>query len=68
MRDPEIVETKRQLDYLRIKKNNDYKNARNRYKKTVKSKKSAFIRKALSSKNSEEVWTTVNKILKPPVK
>ena len=42
--------------------------ARIRYKKTVRSKKASFLRKALSSRNPKEVWKTVHRLLDPPKK
>ena len=68
MQDPEIVRSKNHLEDLRKRKVNDtdeYRNVRNKHKRLVKNKKSSFIRKSLSSKNSKEVWQTIHRILKP---
>ena len=46
----------------------NYQTARNCYKKTIRSKKASFLRKALSSRNPKEVWETVHRILNPPKK
>ena len=46
----------------------NYQTARNCYKKTIRSKKASFLRKALSSRNPKEVWETIHRILNPPKK
>ena len=68
MQDPEIVQSRNQLEDLRKRKvteSDEYRKVRNNHKKIVKNKKSSFIRKSLSSKNSKEVWQTIHRILKP---
>ena len=44
---------------------NDFLNVRNKLKTKIKSAKSNFYRKALSSKTYSEVWKVIHKILKP---
>ena len=71
MKDESIVNLKTQLEHHRhkaraSKEENDWKNyqvTRNKLKKTIKTTKAAFLRKAMSSKNPKEVWSTVNRIL-----
>ena len=66
-----IMNLKTQLEHHRhktraCKEENDRKNyqvTRNKLKKTIKTTKVAFLRKAMSSKNPKEVWSTVNCIL-----
>ena len=75
LKDPEISKSKNVLDNLRIKSRDlnhsdltvrkNYQTARNRYKKTIRSKKASFQQKALSSRNPKEVWETVHRILDP---
>ena len=76
MKDPEIFKAKNVLDNLRTKSRDlnhseltirqNYQSARNRYKKTITSKKVSFLRKALSSHNPKEAWERVHRILDPP--
>ena len=78
MNDPEIISAKNTLEHLRTTSRDanhtdsnireTYREARNTYKKSITSKKSAFIKKTLSSKNSKEVWETVHRIINPPKK
>ena len=78
LKDPEISKAKNVLDNLRTKSHDlnhsnltvrqNYQTAGNRYKKTIKSKKASFLRKALSSRNPKEVRETVHRILDPPKK
>ena len=78
LKDPEISKAKDVLNNLRTKScdlnNSDltvrqnYQTARNRYKKTIRSKKASFLHKTLSSENPKEVWETVYRILDPPKK
>ena len=42
---------------------NNYRNTRNKLKKTIKETKANFLRKALSEKQPTKVWDTVNRIL-----
>ena len=71
MKDESIVNLKTQLEHHRhkaraSKEENDWKNyqaTRNKLKKTIKTTKVTFLRKAMSSKNPKEVWSTVNRIL-----
>ena len=71
MKDESILNLKTQLEHHRqkasaSKEENDRKNyqvTRNKLKKTIKTTKAAFLRKAMSSNNPEEVWSTVNHIL-----
>ena len=71
MKDESIVNLKTQLEHHRqkartSKEENGRKNyqvTRNKLKKTIKTTKAAFLRKAMSSKNPKEVWSTVNRIL-----
>ena len=75
LKDLEISKSKNVLDNLRIKSRDlnhsdltvrkNYQTARNRYKKTIRSKKASFQQKALSSRNPKEVWETVHRILDP---
>ena len=44
---------------------NDFRNVRNKLKTKIKSTKSNFYRKALSSKTSSEVWKVAHKIFNP---
>ena len=44
---------------------NDFRNVRNKLKAKIKSTKSSFYRKALSSKKPSEVWKVIHKILNP---
>ena len=44
---------------------NNYRNSRNSLKKVIKSTKASYFKKALLSRKSKEVWSTINKILKP---
>ena len=70
MKDESIVNLKTQLKHHRhkasaSKKENDRKNyqvTRNKLKKTIKTTKAALLRKAMSSKNPKEIWSTVNRI------
>ena len=76
MKDPEIISAKNRLENLRNtsrESNHTEPSACQNTKlqgisiiKTIRSKKAAFLRKALSSKNPKEVWETVNRILDPP--
>ena len=78
LKDLEISKAKNVLDNLWTKSRDlshsdqlvcqNYQTARNCYKKTVRSKKASFLRKALSSWNPKEVWETVYRILDPPKK
>ena len=71
MKDESTVNLKTQLEHHRHKESvskeeNDRKNyqvTRKKLKKTIKTTKAAFLRKAMSSKNAKEVWSTVNRIL-----
>ena len=68
MKNESIVNLKTQLEHHRhkasaSKEENDRKNyqvTRNKLKKTIKT---TFLRKAMSSTNPKEVWSTVNCIL-----
>ena len=72
MKDLEIISAKNHLENLRntsrdsnhteTSARQSYQAARNNYKKTIRSKKATFLRKALSSKNPSEVWEMVNSI------
>ena len=42
-----------------------FRNIRNKLKKHIKSTKTEFLRKALSSKRPKEVWSIINRILHP---
>ena len=44
---------------------NDFRNVRNKLKTKIKSTKSNFYRKALSSKKPSEVWKVIHKVLNP---
>ena len=46
----------------------NYRTARNHYKKQLDRKIISFLRKALGSRNPKEVWETVYRILDPPKK
>ena len=71
MKDESIVNLKTQLEHhphkaRASKEENDWKNyqvTRNKLKKTIKTTKAAFLRKAMSSRNPKEVWSIVNRIL-----
>ena len=71
IKDDSIINLKAQLEHHRhkvraSKEENDRKNyqvTQNKPKKTIKTTKVAFLRKAMSSKNPKEVWGTVNRIL-----
>ena len=69
MQDPEIVQSRNALEQLRKNKRlgtQAYVNSRNDHKKLIRKKKSNFVRKSLSSRDSKEVWKTIHRILKPP--
>ena len=76
MKDIDIVELQQNFHQLRTlfhRTNreihlNDFRNVRNKLKTKIKSTKSNFYRKALSSKKSSKVWKVIHKILKPNVK
>ena len=71
MKDESVVNLETQLEHHRhkasvSKEENDRKNyqvTRNKLKKTTKTTKAAFLRKAMSSKYPKKVWSTVNRIL-----
>ena len=71
IKDESIANLKRQLEHHLhkasvSKQENDRKNyqvTQNKLKKTIKTTKATFLRKAMSSKNPKEVWSTVNRIL-----
>ncbi|MEM6999126.1 MAG: reverse transcriptase domain-containing protein, partial [Pseudomonadota bacterium] len=69
MKDPKIIQKRQLLETARTNKNvNDdyhtrYKETLKTYKKTVKSIKNEFLRKALSSKNPSIIWRTIDRIL-----
>ena len=69
MKDESIVNLKTQniTDTKQVsKEEHDRKNyhiTRNKLKKTTKTTKAAFLRKAMSSKYPKKVWSTVNRIL-----
>ena len=73
LKDPEISKAKNVLDNLQNKSRNlshsdltvcqNYQTARNCYKKTIRSKKDSFLRRAPSFQNPNEVWETVHCII-----
>ena len=71
MRDNAVVSSWIELTNLRnlLKSGNcsidEYRKARNAYKKTIRLSKSRFLKKSLSSKSSKDIWKTVKKLIKP---
>ena len=73
MKDTDIVDLQQKCHQLRTLCHttnretdwNDFRNVRNKLKTKIKSTKSNFYRKALSSKKSSEVWKVIHKILNP---
>ena len=71
MKDPTIVSYRQKLELFRIKSRDSknpkehqkYLEDKKQYKKTIKGKKNSFFRKALSSKNLETVWNSIDCIL-----
>ena len=61
-----LQKTSRDSNHTELSAHQSYQAARNNYKKTIRSKKSTFQRKALSSKNPKKICETVNRILDPP--
>ena len=57
--------TSRHSNHTEPSARQSYQTAKISYKKTIRSKKATFLRKALSSKNPKEVCETVNRILDP---
>ena len=76
MKDPEIISAKNHPENLRNTScdsnhtepstRQSHQAARNNYRKTIRSRKTTFLQKALSSKNPKEVWEMVNRMLDPP--
>ena len=70
MKDEKIRSVKIKLERLRTDMKTcdvkqQYQDARNHLKRTIKHKKRTFYQKALSCNRSKDVWQTIHKILKP---
>ena len=73
MKQLHIIELQKQRDKYRFLAHNipnkenwiNFRNARNKLKKKIKDTKTAFYKKILTSKNSNEIWRIVHRILNP---
>ena len=73
MKQLDIIELQKQRDKYRFLAHNipnkenwiNFRNARNKLKKKIKDTKTAFYKKILTSKNSNEIWRIVHRILNP---
>ena len=73
MKQLDIIELQKQRDKYRFLAHNipskenwiNFRNARNKLKKKIKDTKTAFYKKILTSKNSNEIWKIVHRILNP---
>ena len=68
MKDDKILDAYRNLNIARAQSSlsgdkKPYQTQKKLYKKTIKEVKHAFLRKAMSEKDSKKVWNTVNKFL-----
>ena len=72
MKNPTIVSDHQRLELSRIKscdsknpkeQHQKYLEDKNQYKKTIKDKKTSFLRKALSSKNTKSIWNSIDRTL-----